>query len=496
MGIVVRQSIKSAAVTLSGALLGVIIAVLSVLFFPKDDLGFRETLIKASLWVTYLANFGFGSALVINAQKFPPGHKSRPTFLTLMAIIPAVISLLVCAAYFCLYPFIGNFYNEHDAEYIRTFFLLFPILTLLCSMILWMEGYLQSLNKTALQSFGREILARLIYIILILLYAFKMIDFSWFLWLYVILYLIPFFFLLYVAKRNEGFNFGYEKHLFSLKETKEMIRFAGYHMLTEASTVLIATVDVFIMGMLLGFEKVAIYGMAALAVALLRNPTRMIGKAAVPTFTRYYNEGDMVSLRALFTRSSVNMQIIGVAMFVLVYINIDNVQAIIALINKGYDEMKYIILILMIGQLFDMISGFNYEMIGLSKYYRFNFWIAVGLLVLVTILDYIMMSTHGLLGAAWAVTIGLIAFNIAKSWFLWKKMKLQPFAMTTLKIFAIGVIAGIISWLLPYMFNAFVDAIIRSSLFGLLFWYLLFVAKVSSEINEITYNIIHKRRMY
>ncbi|KAA5533256.1 oligosaccharide flippase family protein [Taibaiella lutea] len=496
MGIVVRQSIKSVAVTLGGALLGALIAVLSTRFFPQDQFGFRETLIKASTWVTYLANFGFGAALVINAQKYPPGHPSRPTFLTLTALIPFAISLLTCAAFFILYPFIDDFYSPADAAYVKEFFPLFPILTLLCSGILWMEGYLQSLHKTALQSFGREILARIIYITLILLFGFHVINFSGFLWLYVIFYLVPFLFLIIMAKRSGGFAFGYEKHLFSVKEIKEIIRFAGYHMLTEASTVLIATVDVFIMGMLLGFDKVAIYGIATLAVSLLRNPTRMIGKAAIPTFTKSYNNGDLKGLRELYQRSSLNMQIIAVAMFALVYINIDNIQEIMALIKGGYNEIKPLIMILMVGQLFDMVSGFNYELIGLTKYYRFNFWIAIWLLAFVLLLDYFMIKSNGLLGAAWAVTIGLIAFNIAKSWFLWKKMKLQPFAIATLKIFAIGAVAGIISWILPYMFNAFIDGIIRSSVFGLLFWYLLFITKVSSEVNEITHNIIHKRRLY
>lgn len=496
MGIVVRQSIKSVAVTFGGALMGALIAVLSTRFFSQEELGFRETLIKASLWICYLANFGFGSALVITAQKYPPGHKDRPTFLALMAFIPFLISVLVCISYVFLYPFIDHFYKPGEAVFVRRFFILFPVLTFLSSLVLWMEGYLQSLNKIAIQSFGREILARIIYIVLILLFGFNIIEFSTFLWLYVILYSGPLLFLIFIASRNAGFNFRYEKHRFPVAEIKEMVRFAGYHMLTEASTVLIATVDVFIMGMLLGFEEVAIYGIATLAISLLRNPARMIGKAAIPTFTISYNKGDFEELKALYKRSSLNMQLIAVAMFALVYININNIQEIMALIKGGYGAIKPLIMILMIGQLFDMVSGFNYELIGLTKYYRFNFWIALWLMVLVLFLDYFMIKSNGLLGAAWAVTIGMIVFNAAKSGFLWWRMKLNPFAVSTLKIFAIGAVVGVIAWLVPYMFNAFIDGIIRSGIFCLLFWYLLFVTKVSPEVNEITRNLIHKKRLY
>jgi hypothetical protein len=43
MGIVVRQSIKSVIVTLAGVVLGALITILSTKFFPKAEMGFRET---------------------------------------------------------------------------------------------------------------------------------------------------------------------------------------------------------------------------------------------------------------------------------------------------------------------------------------------------------------------------------------------------------------------------------------------------------------------
>ncbi|RYZ33463.1 MAG: hypothetical protein EOP49_35870, partial [Sphingobacteriales bacterium] len=474
MGIVVRQSIKSVIVTLGGVLLGGLIAVLSTRFFPKHEMGFRENLIKVSTWTTYLAMFGFNYTILIWGQKYPPGHEKRSSFLAVTTLIPLIFSVVICALFFAAEPFLDSIYSPRDAAMMRRYIWLFPLLTFFTCMISWLEGYLQAMHKTALQNLGREVIARIIYIALIILFAFDLISFHTFLWLYVILYIVPFLFLLMIAMRNPGFHFKYVKGSFSKSEIREIIGFSGYHMLTAASTVLILQLDAFLLGPLGGFEQVAVYSIATLSIAMLRNPTRVIGIAATPAFSKSYNDGDTTGLKDLFARSSVNMQIIGVGMFALVYVNINNIQEIMALIKGGFGEIKGLIMILMLGQLFDMMTGLNYELISVTRFFRFNFWIALILMVIVFGLNFLFIKEYGIFGAAWGTTIGLIIFNIAKAAFLWKKLQMQPFSKATLYILGAGAVAGGLAWLIPNLGNVFADGIIRSLVFGALMWYALF----------------------
>lgn len=498
MGIVIRQSIKSVAITLVGVVLGAVITIMSPRFFPKGELGFTQNLIKIALLVTNLGLFGFNYTLLIYGQKYPPGHKARGTFLTISAVIPMVFSLLVCAGYYMFRDYIISVYHSGDEVLMRRYFVLFPLLTFFTFLINWMEGYLQSLHKTAIQNVAREILARIIYITLIVLYALDVIPFETFIWAYVFFFLVPFLFLLVIALRNAGFRFEYKPGLFSGKEIRDIIRFSGYHMLTIVSSVLIVQTDSILLAPLdkSGFAAVAVYGVASTSIAMLRNPTRVIGIAATPAFTQHYNEGNLTMLRQLFSRSAINMQIIATGMFALVFLNIDNVQQVMSLIQKGYDEIKILILVLMIGQVVDMFSGLNFELIGVTKYYRFNFWIALLLLALVFALNYILIRRVGIYGAAWATTLGLVVFNILKTLFLWKKLKMQPFSAGTLKALAAGLLACGVVWLLPFIGNVFADAVLRCILFCGLYWLLLFRLKVSGELNDITLNMIHKRRLY
>jgi O-antigen/teichoic acid export membrane protein len=496
MGIVIRQSIKSVAITLGGVILGVVVSALSIRFFPQSQLGFRESLIKISTWATYIGIFGFNFTLLILGQKYPPGHKARGTFLTLTSVIPFIFCLLVCISFYFFEPLIYKIYKQPDAEVMHQYFFLFPLLTMLSALNAWMEGYLLALHKTALQNLAREILARVVYIALIILFGFHVISFHQFIWWYVILYLVPFLYLLFIAMRNPGFTFGYKKDIFSGEEIKEIFRFSGYHMLTVASTVLLVQIDAFLLGPLDSLEAVGIYSIATLAISMMRNPTRVIGAAATPAFSKSYNNGAFDELKDLFARSAINMQIIGIGLFVLVYLNINNINEILTFLKGGYGQVKLLILILMIGQLFDMITGLNFELIGVTKYYKFNFWIAIMLFGIVFILNFFLIKWIGMYGAAWATSIGMVVFNIAKTYFLWKKMDMQPFTKASFYIFGAAAIAGLLTWIIPNLGNVLLDGTVRSGVFCALLWLFLYKMKVSEELNGITHNIIHKRKLY
>lgn len=497
MGIVIRQSIKSVAITLAGVALGVLVVVLSTRFFSKAEYGFTQNLIKIALLFSYLGAFGFNTTLLIYGQKYPAGHEKRAAFLSVCAVFSLLFSVLVAGLYYVLRPLI-EVYSAEDAAMMDAYYVLFPLLTLLAVITMWLEGYLQSLNRTALQNFAREILARLIYIALILAFALGWVSFREFIWLYVLLYLVPILFLWLIARRSSGWVFTIDWTVFERGEVREIVRFSGYHTLTVISTVLILSLDAILLGPLSedGLEAIAVYSIAVVAISSLRNPTRVIGVAATPSLSQHYLEGKIKKLRELFDRSALNMQIIGWGMFILVYLNIGNITDIMHLIRPGYEAIHGLILILMIGQLADMVTGLNYELIGVTKYYRFNFWIALLLLALIIILNFLLIPVWGIYGAAWATTIGLVIFNILKSLFLWKKLKMQPFHAGSLKILFAGIIAGGLVWLLPFAINPFADTLVRTSVMLPLYAYILYKWKVSAELNQVLSNILNKRRLY
>jgi O-antigen/teichoic acid export membrane protein len=143
-----------------------------------------------------------------------------------------------------------------------------------------------------------------------------------------------------------------------------------------------------------------------------------------------------------------------------------------------------------------MVTGLNYELIGVTRFYRFNFWIAIIFVTIVLVLNLLLIQRMGIYGAAWATTIGLVIFNISKTVFLWYKMKLQPFSRKTWTVMlSVLLIAGV-CWIIPYTLNVIVDTAIRSIVFCVLLWIVLYKTAVSPEINGLTSNIIRKRKLF
>lgn len=498
MGIVVRQSIKSVFVTIIGVVLGGLVTLLSSHYFPKAEYGFTQNLIGIVTSVSLFSLLGFTSALLIIGQKYPVGHPARGTFLTICAVVPLVFSFLIGGLFYIIKEPFLNLYQPEDAARMREFFILFPIFTIIFVVLAWIEGYLQALNKIAIQTFARELLFRIFYIALIFLYGFNVIDYKQFIWLFVFIYLLPISFLVFIASRAGGFAFQFVKGTFTFKEIKEIIRFSAYHMLTMVSMVLIFQLSILLLGPLSsdGLEAVAVFTVASFVVAVLRSPTRVMGVAATPTFSKVYIDGKIKELRSLFQRSSVNMQLFGIAAFALVYLNIDSIQEMMSLVQTGYGEIKGLILILMIGQLADMITGFNYELIGITKYFRFNFWLAFFILIFVFLLNYFLIKEMNVYGAAWATSLGLVIYNILKSFFLWKKFKMQPFTKTTLKITILALLSASIAWIIPEINNTFIDLVVRSLVFSIPFVYFVLKMKISPELNKVVENIIRNKKFY
>ena len=75
--------------------------------------------------------------------------------------------------------------------------------------------------------------------------------------------------------------------------------------------------------------------------------------------------------------------------------------------GEVYKVGKFVVLFVMLGKLIDMASGANGEIIGLSKYYKFNMYCILFLAVLTVVGNYFLIPALGVTGAALATAISL-----------------------------------------------------------------------------------------
>jgi O-antigen/teichoic acid export membrane protein len=358
-----------------------------------------------------------------------------------------------------------------------------------------LEHYLNSQLKIALSVMMREVVLRVFNIIIIILFVTGYINFDWFVVGSVLIYLFPIVFLWLVCKKTEGFGLSFNWKLIGKEEYKDILHFAWYHTLMGISLNLLGYLDALMLAPLdkSGVSSVAEYSIAVFIITIMQIPYRGMGYSALPDLTRAYEANDMFKVENLFKRAGINILIVAVGMWLLIVLNMHNA---VLLLNKGYESVTWLVVILSLGKLVDMGTGLNNEMISISKHYKFNFYISLVLVGLIFVFNRLLIPMYGVYGAALGTTLALVCFNIAKFIFLWNKMRLQPFSRGSIWVIVAGVVAGVVGYWLPFLFNPFADVAVRSGVILLLYGVLLIVFKPSEDLNHFLASVRKSKKLF
>lgn len=495
MGIVFRQSVKSSIVIFAGALLGALIIYLQQLYFPKQEFGFIRNFTNQAVVMSQVTMLGMNIVMAIYIHKYPAGDARKPVLITLSLIIPIVITGFLSLFYFLLKPQIIHFFKPVDQPFIDRFYLWLPLFTLLWSVLLLLEHYLNSQLKIALSVMMREVVLRLFNIAMIILYVASYFSYTQFVIGSVLIYLVPIIFLWVICKKTEGFGLSFQWNLISKKEYKDIIHFAWYHTLMGISLNLLGYLDALMLAPLdkSGMSSVAEYSIAVFIITIMQIPYRSMATATLPDLTKSYEANDMIKVNEYFKRAAINVLIVALGMWLLIVMNMHNA---VLILHKGYDSVTNLVIILSIGKLVDMATGLNNEMISVSKHYKFNFYISLILVGMIFLFNRILIPVYGVYGAAFGTTLALVIFNISKLIFLWKKMRLQPFTKSSVWVLAAGVVTGIFSYLVPFIINPIIDVIIRSTMIVVIFGFLLVISKPSEDLNNFLDSVKKNKRLF
>ncbi|NJO89911.1 MAG: hypothetical protein HC831_13905 [Chloroflexia bacterium] len=175
--------------------------------------------------------------------------------------------------------------------------------------------------------------------------------------------------------------------------------------------------------------------------------------------------------------------------FIGLWANIDNIFEVI---TEKYISGKNAILILGIAYIFEMATGASNNIIAVSKHYKYLTWFVAGMLVLAVVSNLIFIPLYQVTGVALATAITTIGFTLLKVGFIYKKFGIQPFNMKFLYVTLIGSFVYGTSIFIPAFDNYIFDIIIRSAFISIFYFVVLFLTRVSADLNEGVRNIIKK----
>lgn len=496
MGIIQRQSIQSTALIMIGFTIGAFnMLVLAPKLLGPELLGLTRVISDASITLATMATLG--SVPVI--YKFYPFYNS---YLTPKQNDLPFYTAFICLAGFIIICTVGYFsrdlierkYIERAPLFVEYSYLVYPFCFFML-IFMWLESFGWSLKKSVLTNGLRELLPRLLFTVITLILAVKLVETDLYLFLFSLSYAIPSVILFLVLRKTEQFHFIKTPSSVTRRMGKRMMNFGlfifGAHFLNLISR----TIDTFILASVSekGLVDTAIYTIATYVVTLMEVPQRSLNSATIPVLAESWKNKDLFTIASIYKKSVSNLLIIALAMMALFFLNIHNLELYL---GEGFQGVGFVILIIGLGKMVDLGTGANAQIIGTSSYWKVDFTTNILYTMVALPMNYILISKYGIKGAAYSSLISIVFYNCLRFGFLYFKFKLQPFSIKNLLVVGITIACTLLIFLVPRQDNIYADAMIRTSLFSALFMALIYSLKISTEINHTIQSTFYKIKQF
>ncbi len=487
MGIIQKQSISGTIYSYVGVVLGfVTTGLLFPRIFSTEQVGLLRLLVSYAVLFSQFASLGINTATVKLFPYFRDKEKKHHGYLgiaLLVILAGLVISIII---YLMLRPYFVAHGQEKSALFVTYFYYVVPLIifTLLFNVF---DTYYRVLYNAVKGIVYKEIVQRVLILVVIIGYALHMIDFRLTVILYVLAIISPAFFLFVSLIRSGQFFVKPDFSFVDEKLKKQFLDVSFFGMISTFSGVLVLNIDVIMVDGILGLSAAGIYTVTFFFGTLILVPLRTMGKIGSVVISDAWKANDTETIQNIYKKSSLSLSVIGFLLFIGIWGNIDNVFFII---SNDYLSGKYVILFIGLAALLDIALGINPQIIINSKYYRYISYFLFIFAVLLIITNLLLIPVYGIVGAAIASLISKFIYNLIKFFFLYKKFGFQPFDYRYPLLILFSLIAYFASLLLSPFDNYILDIVVRSLFIFVMFSVPVYLFKISEDINEHVDKII------
>lgn len=493
MGKIIRQSIQNTVISYLGAALGF---VSTILLYPQilraEQYGLTQLLLSIALVASQFTHLGFKNTIIRFFPYFKHSKESRSRLLSLAFFVPILGFTLFVLFYFLSKNLFLAQYADQSALFANYYLYLIPLVFGILYFQVF-NNYVRALQDSVTGSFIHEIILRLTIILLLVVYLFRFISFNQFMIGFVICYCLqPIILLGYLYKKDE-LNITIPDLKKRSKFLKVMGTYGLYSFLGGLATLIVGKIDIIMLGAMLNLESTAVYAIAFYVGSVITIPQKSILKIANPILADILKEKQLSRVSSLYKQTSLNQIIGGALLYVGIWANMGNLMG---LLPPQYQGGKWVILVIGFAKLFDMATGINGGIILNSKYYRFDLYATLFLIVIAITSNYLLIPIYGILGAALATALSVITYNTIKVVYVWIKFRMQPFQKESPLIVIIAAACLMISFQIPYLYNFIIDVTIRSLTITVLFIGSILIFNLSDDVQNLVTETIKRGKIF
>ncbi|MCW3464717.1 lipopolysaccharide biosynthesis protein [Chitinophaga nivalis] len=492
MGVVKHQSIQSTVLIYIGfAIGGINTLLLFPHFFSDDEYALTRLFLEIGVMLVPFCTFSTG--LTIN--RFYPYYDShlpdkKNDLLSWSLVATFAGFLLFVLGTLIFKDLVIRKYSTNSPLFIEYFYMLYPYV-LFFTLFALFESYSWSRHETVVPNFLKELVLRVVTTLLIVLYKFRVINFTTFLWLFSLTSAGTLAILLYYLRKHHLLHFTFRVS----NVTRRLFRRMAVYSLSLLGATMFSLVAQNINGLIIsstkGLNNVAYLSIATYMATLIQVPQRSIAAIAIPVLAQSWKDKNLAKIGEIYIKSSLLQLIAALFIFLAIWLNIDD---IFALLPPAYGVGKYVVFYLGISRVIDLGTGLNSQLLSTSRLWRFDLFSSAILLALSFPLNYFLIAKYGLIGTGYASLLSMFVFNTIRCLFIWKKFGLQPFSVGTAKAIGVAVLSYLGTCWLPNVGQPILDMMIRGAVFSFLFIFGILVFRVSDDISSTLYGWANKIR--
>jgi O-antigen/teichoic acid export membrane protein len=187
------------------------------------------------------------------------------------------------------------------------------------------DNYLRACYSSVIGSFTKDFLQRIFILIVLALYFFKVIGFSYFVLLYVVSTCLPTGILLFDIVKQDEWHIKPVRGFMTKELRTEIFKLSFYSILSGSAGALIANIDTIMVNDKLGLHQTGIYGIAFYFGSIINIPARSLTRIATSVVSETFKKNDLKAIQVLYNKSCNNQLMIGLLLFIGIWSNIDNI---------------------------------------------------------------------------------------------------------------------------------------------------------------------------
>ena len=474
MGIVFKQSLKNTIVTYIGFGVGAINTLFLYTNFLSDEyFGLVGVILSTAAILMPIMAFGVPNTMIKFFSSYSD-EGSQKQFLNLMLLLPLLFIVPIAAMSYFFHDLIAEFLsrkNEIVRSYVWYIFLTAMAMAYFEVFYAWSKVHL----KSVFGNFMKEVFGRIaisIGLILVYLDVFTVEVF--------LMYMVGVYLLRTVVMKIYAYSLYLPTFSFKFPVNKrEIIEYSLLIVIGGSVAVLLLEIDRFMINQFVAIENVAYYTVSIFIAAVIAVPSRAMHQITYPMTAELMNNGSIEELKRLYQKSSLTLFIISGIIFLLVVLNLTDLDL---LLPEPYRGGLFVVFFIGLAKVFDSLLGINSSILYNSRYYKGLLVMGVLLAIITILLNLWFIPMLGIKGAALASFIAIAVYNCAKLVYVQMKFKIQPFTGETFKVIALLLLVMVLFYFVQFPFHPIVNIIIKSALMSLFYMGVLYRMKISEDI--------------